>query len=231
MAKVETVDRFNITCEVGVGELGEAMVHIAKFPALRVVGSELVTDVRTYNNKSPPGASTALLKSWITDHPTFKAIEAVRYFEENGKTKGSTYPALATLVEEGVLKKLAPGSYSRTDVKQLAAPKKPRVAKGPPKTFDKRGEDVVLTFARRNHGRFNTTKLIEVFEAEGRARNSVYASINSVVKDKLAKRVGDPGSGQYVLLAKAIAKKAPAKKKPKVNGADVPSVMEAFHGE
>jgi hypothetical protein len=150
-----------------------------------------------------------VLAEWIKEHPTFKAIEAVQYFEEQGRTKGSTYPALGVLVEKGILKKLGPGDYARADVKHLAAPKKKRVAKGPLKTFDKRGEDVVLSYARRNHGRFNTPKLVELFTREGRAKNSVYASIDALMKQKLVKRVGEKGDGQYVLLNKTAPKPKP----------------------
>ena len=89
------------------------------------------------------------------------------------------------------------------------------MAKGPPKTFDKTGEDVVLSYARRNHGRFNTPKLVEIFEREGRAKNSVYASIDALMKQKLAKRIGEKGGGQYALLNKPAPK---PKTKPVVNG-------------
>ena len=95
--------------------------------------------------------------------------------------------------------------------------------------FEKPGVDVILTYARRNHGRFNTTKLIELFEAEGRERGGVYGSINRMLKRKLIKRIGDTGSGSYVLLQKAV-KKA----KPVTNGAavvDTPVIEEASdHG-
>lgn len=86
------------------------------------------------------------------------------------------------------------------------------------KTFDKRGEDVIVSHARSNHGRTNTERLIKVFARQGRARNSVYASLDALMKNKMMKRVGDKGSGQYVLLAKA---------KTKLNGA---AAAETAHG-
>jgi hypothetical protein len=209
MPKPPPEQRFRISCEVGVADLGPAMVDLAQIKGLTVTGNELITDVRTYN-KRPEIASQDLLAEWIKDHPTFKAREACQYFEDNGRTKGSAYPAMGVLVDKGVLKKLGDGNYARTDVKHIEAPRKTRVAKGPPKIFSRRGEDVILTYAKRNHGRVNTHKLIDLFEEEGRARNSVYACINALLRDKLVKRVGDSGSGQYVLLAKA-AKTKPAK--------------------
>jgi Fe2+ or Zn2+ uptake regulation protein len=228
MPKLPTVEFFEVTVQCPKDVLGELVADLNK-RNLTHVNFNLVSATKTFTkNAKPEVASQDLLAEWIKEHPTFKAIEAVKYFEEQGRTKGSTYPALGILVEKGVLKKLGPGDYARADVKALAPPKKKRVAKGPPKTFDKRGEDVVLSYAKRNHGRFNTPKLVEIFQREGRAKNSVYASIDALMKQKLVKRVGEKGGGQYVLLNKATASpKAKPKKPPaqKLNG-EAPAPVE-----
>ena len=234
MPKTETVERFKVTAEVGVADFGPAMVLLAQIPGLKVTGSELVTDVRAFGRRNIPEISgIEFLRTWIADHPTFRALDAVKHFEADGRSGSVTYPSMKALVKEGVLKKLGPGQYSRADIKHIEPPKKKkRVASEPRKQFDKRGEDVILTYARRNHGRLNTTKLIELFEKEGRARNSVYASINGLLQEKLVKRVGESGSGQYVLLTKSEKKKAAPKKaapKPVVNGSAL-HIEDASHG-
>jgi hypothetical protein len=236
MAKApQTSDHFKLIINrLSPEQLGVVIADLAKREIFDI-RPELITDVVTFKNKGQNGASTELITAWSVDHPTFQAVEVCRHFESLGLSRGAAYPALGVLVEKGVLVKSAPGHYRRADVKQLEPPKPARKMRDekPHKTFDKRGEDVILTHARRNHGRFNTQKLIEMFTTEGRARNSVYASIDGLLKKKMVKRVGDAGSGQYVLLTKAVTAKKKAAKKPvtkKANGA-MPVVTEvADHG-
>jgi hypothetical protein len=213
MAKLPTVERFRISLETDIVSLGPVMAQLAKIPGVAVTGNELITDVRRFQKNStiPKDGipSSEFLTGWVKDHPTFTTSDATAAFEIDGRVKTGAYGAIKTLIEKGILKKLADGHYARADVKQLAAPKKRRVAKGAPKTFDKRGEDVVLSYAKRNHGRFNAAKLVEIFTREGRAKNSVYASIDALMKQKIVKRVGEKGEGQYVLLNKPAPKPKP----------------------
>jgi hypothetical protein len=226
MPKPPPEQRFRISCEVSVADLGPAMVDLARIKGLSVTGNELITDVPTYVKKTYETSTEDFLKAWIADHPTFRANEAAKHFEANGRTGGLVYPALNSLVGKKLLRKLGPGQYSRADIKHLAPPKRTRIDKGPRATFDKRGEDVILSYAKRNHGRVNTAKMVEIFANEGRARNSVYASIDALIKDKALKRVGDKGSGQYVLLTKSAKPKTP--EQPIMNGAA--PVAEVQHG-
>lgn len=210
MPKLEAIERFRISIETDVSNLGPIMAQLAKMEGATVTGNELITDVRRFVQRDVNGIKAQdFLAAWIKDHPTFTTSDAASAFEADGRNKTSIYGALKALTEKGVLKKLTEGNYARADVKHIAAPKKKRVAKGPPKTFDKRGEDVVLSYAKRNHGRFNTAKLVEIFEREGRARNSVYASIDALIKQRVVKRVGSKGEGQYVLLNKPAPKPKP----------------------
>jgi hypothetical protein len=233
MPKPPPIERFKVATVCDKAILGEVIAALTKM-GLDNITFDLVTEVVTFRNNS--GGTGELLQAWVNDHPTFKAIDAARHFEANGLTRGSCYPALRALVEKGILKKLSPGNYAHANVKHIEGPKKEkktRVAKSPPKTFDKRGEDVIITYAKRNHGRFNTAKLVEIFTSEGRAQNSVYASIDALIKHKQAKRVGDKGSGQYVLLSKATKPKATPKPKPSKVAAPVTNgsaVEEVTHG-
>jgi hypothetical protein len=173
----------------------------------------LVENVHSYAKKnSHEIKSTDFLMTWIVDHPTFKAIEAVEAFRADGRGNGTTaYPALSTLVEQKILKKVGQGEYARADQKALPPPKKEKKEKKREQhVFGKPGTAVILSYARRNHGRFNNAKLHEVFEKEGRAKNSVSASIAKLLDSKLIKRVGAEGSGSYVLLSKAMTEKKKA---------------------
>jgi hypothetical protein len=230
--KIQPFDNFKIIVEeVPPEELGPVLALLAK--AGLKARPELVTNIPSYGQRSTHEVNAEdFLLPWIADHATFRALEAVKHFEANGRSGGGAYPTLAALVDKKVLKKLSPGNYARADVKHLEPPKKAqRTAKGPKKVFDKRGEDVILSYARRNHGRVHTHKLIEIFEAEGRARNSVYASLDGLMKSKSIKRVGEPGTGHYILLNKAKAK-PPTKAKPSSNGLDITAVetAEVTHG-
>ena len=224
MPKETPVERFRIWVDdVEPADVGPTIAALTKLGRGKV-GFELVEDIRAFAKRTNPEiASQDFLAAWVAEHPTFRAIEAVNHFKANGRTGGSAYPALAVLLEKKILRKLGPGQYSRADIKHLASPK----AKAPPRVFSKRAEDVILSYAKRNHGRANTAKLVEVFEKEGRAKNSVYASLDALMKEKQIKRVGDKGSGQYILLNKpAKAAKPPAKKPPPAltNGAAVAEV-------
>lgn len=195
---------------------------------------EVVLVENVLNYKKRGGAneikSTDYIMKWSEEHVHFKAIDAVNAFIADGRSKTAAYPAIATLVEKDLLKKVGPGEYARADQKVLPAPakeKKEKQKKEKPKrehkVFDKTGSEVILSYARRNHGRLNSTKLLEIFDKEGRARNSVSASLDKLLKQKMIKRVGDGNSGQYVLLNKAQTerKKAALAEKtepPKTNG-------------
>jgi hypothetical protein len=229
MPKPPPVDYFRITCVSSKEALGETVAALIKLGHTDI-HHELVTDVRAFaRNSKPEISSRELLTAWVQDHPTFGAIEAVKYFREQGRTNNSAYPAIGDLVEKGILKKLGPGRYARADVKHLAAPKQKTRAKTSPKTFEKTAEEVLLSYAKRNHGRLNTARLTEFFTKEGRSKASVYTALHVLVNRKQIKRVGDAGSGQYVLL-NGPAKKLAAKKKPAVSATKTNGGAEVTHG-
>jgi hypothetical protein len=81
-------------------------------------------------------------------------------------------------------------------------PNKPKKKQRAPivrKLFDKNASDVILAHARKHGGKFNTQQLLPVFAKQDRARNSIYATLDTLMKDKLIKRTG---KGEYLLLAK-----------------------------
>jgi hypothetical protein len=225
MPKLPTTDRFRIICEAEAQEMGLIVAQLTRM-GLTNVHFELITDVIGYRqNAKHEVKAEDFLAEWIKDHATFRAAEAVQHFRDNGRTDGAGYTALRMLCEKKILNKISGGNYSRADVKAIEAGKHTKTEKTEkktePKTFSKSAEHVILSFARRNHGRFSTTRLIPAFEKEGRARGSVYASINKLLTNKLAKRVGDAGSGEYVLTAKATPKPQEVKAAPLPNGKHV----------
>jgi len=208
MPKPPPVQTFEISCEVEVQNLGPAMVALAHIEGLVVTGSKLVTTVKSFaKNTMTPGFSTqGFIRDWVQEHPTFRAKEAVHAVRATGNGNGSAvYPALNYLVETGILKKLAPGEYSRTDVKALVKPKKEkeetRVHKEVP------GPDFALRLMSRAHGKISSMTLKKHFDADGRAASGVSGVIQKLLKTKQIKRVGE---GVYELT--------PKKTKPVTNG-------------
>jgi hypothetical protein len=222
MAKTPiTRDRFKIVCEVEAADMGPIIAQLTRM-GMANVGFELITDVVTFNKNGPRVVhelkAEDFLTPWVAEHPTFRAAEAVQHFEANNRNAGACYSALKKMVEDGALKKLGPGNYQRADVKALAAPRHSDVT----------GEEIILAFAKKHHGRFNTKQIKELFTQEGRAVNSVYSTCDALLKDKMIKRIG---AGEYVLLAKGRAKAV--EKKPKQKAAppleDVAAAAPAPH--
>jgi aryl-alcohol dehydrogenase-like predicted oxidoreductase len=181
------------------------------------VRNELVTTIRSYarNNVKPDGINaTEFTRAWIAEHPTFKATELARHFEANGRAKGTVYGALKALVDEGVMKALGGGNYTRTDVKRIAAPKKKATAA--PKQFDIPSHYALLSIARRNHGRFTSELAKKHFAVQGRSPQGVGPTISRLLKEKMIRRTE---TGSYELTAKGSdggKAKVPTKK---LNGA------------
>lgn len=223
-----TIDYFKLTINrLTPEQLGVVIADLAKRDIVDIT-PELITDVATFKTKAANGEIIELLTAWTAEHPTFAAIEAVRYFESIGRQGTSVYNVLGKLVEAGVLAKSGPGMYRRADVKQLAGPKPEKKPHAKPNrdAFEINHREFILRYARKNHGRFSVTKLRELFAANKRKPASIGGAVDMLKQRKLIKPMGD---GEYVLL-KAAAKPAP-KKKPPANGAadhiETPAAAEA----
>jgi hypothetical protein len=79
---------------------------------------------------------------------------------------------------------------------------KPRKNKAPVKRniSGKPGTDVIIDYANKHGGKFDTQALIKIFEAQGRSPKSVSPQINTLLERKMVRRTG---KGAYALLAKA----------------------------
>lgn len=216
MPKQPPVEYFKLSYVIAKPDLGEEVAGLIR-RGRTDIHYDLVTDVPAFaQRKNHEVKSEDFLAAWVVDHPTFKAIEVVKYFEANGRTKGAAYPTLGVLVEKGVLKKLGPGDYSRADVKHLAAPKKKAKTAKTAKTARRAvsNAEFLLRHARRKHGRFSSAYLKHQFEKDGRTTTSVGPCLNELMNDRKIKRVGD---GEYVLLAKATP---PEVKSPEVKSTE-----------
>jgi hypothetical protein len=186
--------------------LGEVVGDLSR-RGLTDVSFNLVTSERAFQrNRKSEVPSQDVLAEWIKDHPTFKAIEAVRYFEEQGRSKSAAYPALGVLIEKGVLKKMGEGMYARSDVKALPAPKgkKAKAVKTHTKVqHEVPGPDFALRAMSRAHGRISSGALKRLFEKDGRSPTGTGPVLTKLVGQKKIKSVGD---GMYELI-KAAPKK------------------------
>jgi hypothetical protein len=208
MPKLPTVERFRLSCECEVSGLGPIIAQLTKM-GLTNLHFDLIEDVATFKQKTNHEIKSAeFLSEWIKEHPTFKAIEACKHFEANGRTRGSAYPALAELTEAGVLKKLEPGHYARSDVKQIAPPKgkaTPAKPAAPDRTrYAVSNPDLIIRLAKRRKGPITSKQLKEAFAKDGRPPSSVSPALADLVEKKKIKRIGD---GEYQLA-----------ETPKING-------------
>ncbi len=197
-------DRFRITCETSENEMGVLIAQLTRM-GFSNISFELITDIPTFKRNAPGGheqSATDLVLAWIADNPTFNARDLSRLFKEAGRNSGGAYYVLNKLVDAGTIIDLGNRNYQRADVKAIEAPTAADKTEGAPRKFATRGEDEILKFARKHGGKFNTSQIVALFEQQGRARNSVYASANALMANKMIKRVGESGSGDYVLLAK-----------------------------
>src|SRR5262245_54164086 len=127
MPKPPPVERFQVTCEVEASQLGGIVAHFTKL-GLENIHFELVTDVKTFKQNRKPetetnGTAESILMPWLSEHPTFKAIEAAKFLEAHGSSQAAVYPLLKKLCGTKTLKSLGGGNYARADIKHLAAPK------------------------------------------------------------------------------------------------------------
>jgi hypothetical protein len=223
MPKAETRDYFRTTIDqVEQEQLGALSVLLAK-AGFTQVRHELVTDVLRYKQKASHDVKAEdFLIDWMAEHPTFKAVEAVKHFREAGRTDSSCYTALRVLVERKLLRKLGEGQYSRLDVKH-----QPKQAKQVQVRREVDNHTFILRAASKNHGRFNTAWMKKQFEADGRGPGSVSPTIAALMTKKLIKRVAE---SEYVLLQTKEVKKKPAKKKPVTKANGGAPAQELLHG-
>jgi len=221
MPKPPPVEYFECVCRMPVLTAGPIMAMLTKIEGLDVSAPRLVSEVRAFSkNTRPQVGSREFLAEWIKEHPTFKAIEVVRALREAGHGNGSAaYHAITSLINEGVLKKLSVGEYSRADVKHLPAPKKAKKQVQVRRDVDH--PTFLLRAASRNHGRFNTSWMKAQFEKDKRTPGNVSPTIAKLIKLRQIKRVGD---SEYVLMSKAAS---PKKAEPKTNGVAVATAAEA----
>jgi len=185
MVKLPVIERFRITCETSAADMGPLIAQLTRM-GLTNVSFELVNEAQRYaRNVKPDGVNGEdYARAWVKDHPTFRAIELVEHFRQNGRSDGVAYTSIRLLVEGKVIRKVGPGNYARTDVKQLAKPKK--VSHGA----------TVLRYAAK-HPSFSSIEIKKHFDKIGRPRDSVSTTLFDLTKQKKIKQLG---AGAYRLI-------------------------------
>jgi hypothetical protein len=233
----ETTNRMKFGFEVDdLTQVGAFITQLTLMGAQRLT-YEVITDIVTYKGNRNGTTAADFLSQWLKEHPTFTQKEVVQYFKDSGRTPAASYYGLRQLLDKRIVKKLDDnGNYTRADVRHIEPPKKASKSVG---RYEVSNSEFILRYARRNHGRFNIAKLREVFEADGRNPSAVSPSNHDLLEKKLIKRIGDAGSGQYVLLVKAAKPKKAAPRKrvltPRVaptngNGHAQEVAVEVTHG-
>jgi hypothetical protein len=190
---------------VAAEQLGELVAVVTKM-GFTQTRHELVTDVISFKtNRQHDVKAEDFLLAWIEEHPTFRARDPVKYFEENGRTAGSCYTAIKILAEKKALKKLGDGNYARAGIKAIAAPKVER------DHHEVDHREFILRYGRQHQGKMTRVKLMAHFEAHGRKPVSVGGALNWLAKYKMIKLLGD---GEYMLTAKGSAKPPGPKEEP-----------------
>jgi hypothetical protein len=208
--KPTEVDHFLIHCEALAPDVGPIIAALTRM-GVQNIGYELKTDILTFaGNRSHATKAEDYLAAWISDHPTFKAIDAVNHFRADQRTPGACYSALRGLVDKGALKKLSSGNYARSDVHALESPKARAAAK--PVEHERTGREEIERFIR-NRKSFTLMQLRELFRNQNRNEGSVSPILDKLLGTKAIKRVGAAGSGEYAPVKRSAAKK-PKPKKP-----------------
>ena len=196
-----TVERFRLSCECETIELGPIIAQLTKM-GMTNLHFDLITDVVAFRQKTVHDVKAEdFLRSWIVDHATFAAKEAIKAFREDGRTDGAGYSAIKNMVERGDLKKVGVGNYARSDVKAIAPPKGTKAAKTSQHPTTNRyavtHTDLILRIAKRKKGHFTTANIKDAFEKQERPRTSASPALADMVERGLIIRISE---GEYQLV-------------------------------
>lgn len=217
-------DRFRIICEAEAADMGPIIAQLSRM-GLTNIGFELITDVPAFKrNERRDVSAEDFAQAYVDEHPTFDGRDLSAHFKMDGRTASSSYYAIKKLIDAGAIIDLGDRNYQRADVKAIELPKTEAATQ--PKKFETPASAEILKFARKHGGKLNTEQIVALFAEQGRARGTVYGSVNKLLGEKLIKRVGASGSGEYMLLARAKAK---PKKKAAKAAAPAAKLNQANH--
>jgi hypothetical protein len=125
MAKPQPAEqRFRISCEVDVGNLGPAMVALAHIDGLTVTGSDLITDVVTFKRNKKPRSNKAhprhpsgipgtdVILAYARKHGgKFATAPLMDIFEKQGRSRKSVSPQIDALMKRKLAQRTGPGAY------------------------------------------------------------------------------------------------------------------------
>jgi hypothetical protein len=194
MAKAPSVEYFNLHIQrVPKDQLGETMSALVKL-GLTDVRPELITEIARFGQRTPAGDNLETLREWIAHHPTFKASEFANHLDTLGRAKTSAYHTLATLVDEGALKKVGVGEYVRKGAFLPGNKSKPvKPAKG-----QRIGNtEFILKFAGKRKGQIERLALLDAFKQDKRNLKAISTALKSLMHMGKIERVT---KGVYAVL-------------------------------
>lgn len=207
--KPETQLRYRVHCEtqdlLGLGPLVATLTEMG----YQKVGFELVTETLTYkrsnNGMSQRTRRDEITAAFIDENPSFRTHEFKNVIRDAGFSDATAYKLLNDFVTNKTLRR--DGDQYHVAVNKVPVPTNDR------KTYDVSCHELVVGFAKKHQGKFTREQVQQVLRTHKRPISQASAVCSTMMKKKLAKRVGP---AQYVLLA-AAKKKPTAKKKTKPN--------------
>lgn len=196
----ETRDRFRITADIEVDQLGTVVAQLIKM-GLQNLHHELITDVVQFGkNGRHDTSSQEFAMEWIADNPTFRMTELSKHFEISGRNKNTAHYAIKRLTDEGVTIKLGEGQYRRADVKEIAPPKPAgsRSRPAPPGRYDVSNKTLLSEFLGQKKS-FAISGVTAFFKERDRPPNSATSIVAKLAKEGFLKSIGE---GRYEVLKK-----------------------------
>lgn len=245
----ETIDRFRVYCDIEKPQLGDVIAELTKL-GIKRIGHELITDVLSFKERKDyvihAVNAREFTREYVNNHPTFEIKELVKHFEDSGRNSAGAYQAARLLIQEGVLRKVAPGQYQSVAVKALPAPKtkvpvkakdrpvlktRPKVKYERPaaqgktmRYYDTSNKDFLMNLLK-GRTEISASVIRDAFHRAGRPGRSASSMITQFAHMGYLKKLGE---GDWKVLAKvqkvkgSIAKKrsTPGRRQV-VNGADM----------
>jgi hypothetical protein len=199
--------------------MGHVLAILTKF-GVDNIGYELIEDQLSYKNKRQHETSAAdAITEWVKTNPTFAMGEATAHFKAEGRTPGAVYTAIATLVKNGVLKRLSPKNYAVASMKAIEPPKakaktkaakkeatpaqkrtrSPSLTKDDAKKFSVSGIDAIRNYMRPRKS-ITTQAVQEFFRNQGRNPKSVSPIVFKL--QTLGELKRSDTAGEYIVIKK-----------------------------
>lgn len=137
----------------------------------------------------PTGRAFAM--AYAQKNPKFQISEAGRAAEELGLKKASVYTSINTLMGEGVLKRIAPGTYQLTTKSKAAleaASADKRIPRAKPGSGESTGARIISVLQQLQNGSGEGVPLKAIKKSLGNKSSGVSPAITDLLKKKVIVR-------------------------------------------